>query len=76
MCSLCFGTVYDGEHWTDEQGQKWDSHQWCSLLDKAAVFRRNADIRRRELGVMAVEDEEAQEREFFRKSYLETPPPR
>jgi transposase len=46
MCSLCFDTVYDGEHWTDADGQRWDSHAWCHLMDLAAVARRDAAKRR------------------------------
>jgi hypothetical protein len=42
MCSLCFATIYDGEHWTDEEGQRWDSHAWCDLVDQAHSLVRDA----------------------------------
>lgn len=42
MCSLCFDQIREGEHRVDENGDKWDSHSWCHLMDQAAVLRRDA----------------------------------
>ena len=67
MCSLCFHTVYEGEHWTDDTGQKWDCHSWCHLMDIAAARRMHAGRIRKAKGIPTPEDEDREEREFFER---------
>ena len=42
MCCLCFAQIYDGEHWKDSTGKKWDAHIWCHLMDRAQSARKSA----------------------------------
>lgn len=65
MCSICFDTIYEGEHKVDADGDKWDSHSWCDLVDKAQVLKRDANTRRKERGLPTTDELEAEEREYL-----------
>ena len=56
MCCLCFDHIYDGEHWTDERGQKWDTHIWCHHMDIALAARKTAAAAREVNNQPCIED--------------------
>jgi hypothetical protein len=55
-CSLCFDHIYEGEHWTDLTGEKWDSHTWCHLMDLAFAARKRAAEKRESHHHPCIED--------------------
>lgn len=56
MCCLCYNCIYDGEHWIDSDGQKWDTHAWCHLMDGAHYARKEAAKRRQTNNQPCIED--------------------